>query len=425
MEILKKKKVIIALSIVITIAAVYILIGTSGKKGGGDDSESRENRYINLFHFLSIGEDLEQKEIDKSKIKTEEMEEAKLIKNIILEKNPVCSGEDVMVTVIASNPFGSSANLLYRVGNQRGNQVILRFKKPGPRSFYVVVRDYENHIDFREVPITVQDCPDRPFVFLRASLSRLNPEEADFEIAEQRGLTGKCVYEWDFGDGSRSTTSTGSISHSYAKREQAQFQTTFMVKVSVTDALKKKVAGRASISFPNIHYISKMMGNPILPVIYNRFPVLKNGIYEVPLTMKNIFDESVSFDEAVIEYKSCDSSWTPEQRSVSASSLLSTTYIQGKGSAESMLTFEQSQLPQSTCNLTIKLLGRMQGNSPVSAQVYLDIPPAGKDAIDTKRDKVVEDDEMIRKLNKAAQILGKGRPITPADIKRLEDEGKL
>jgi hypothetical protein len=82
-------------------------------------------------------------------------------------------------------------------------------------------------------------------------------------------------------------------------------------------------------------------------------------------------------------------------------------------------------LPKSTCNLTITLSGQYPGNREVYAKIYLNIPPQSKEDIDASRDKIITDDDMIEKLNKASKILGKDKPITPQDIQKLEREGKL
>jgi hypothetical protein len=388
------------------------------------------DKFKSLFQFMSFAPDDETTlPLDPSKIESYEITEEKFIRNIILEKNPVCVGEDFLVTVEASNPNGPDANLVVRIGNRPGNPAILRFTRAGEREFYVVVRDEGKHIEYKKVSVTVRDCPDRPFVFLKASLHATKPETAEFEVADIKGLQGTCSYEWDFGDGKNGKTNTGYATHNYGMREQTMFLSTFTAKVTVTDGRKNQAVGRATVSFPNIHFISQMMGSPIIPVIYNRFPDFSGGRYEAGITMKNIFDESIAFSEAEIEYRPCDSSGESVFRSVGAGALLSQTALPGKGTVEDRLVFYQSALPKGTCNIIVKLNGRMAGDIPVTASVYLDIPPKSGDAVgesdEGKRDQVVADKEMTEKLEKAARILGKDRPITPDDIRRLEKEGKI
>ena len=152
---------------------------------------------------------------------------------------------------------------------------------------------------------------------------------------------------------------------------------------------------------------------------------LKNSIYELPVAMKNIYDEDITFQTADIEYKPCDSSGMTETRRIDAGVLLANTVLPRRGTVDTILSFDKSQLPPFTCNLSIRLSGRMRGVTEVVANMHISIPPSGRDSVDEGRDAVVKDDEMINKLNRAAEILGRDRPITPDDIRRLEKEGKL
>ncbi len=426
-----KKSYWIIIALVIIIAALLLVFsGSDPSRSSSDTSpeseQERQSQLLNIFQFMSEGkEDKPQQEFDPEKINTYEIKEANLIRDVTVEKDPVCTNEDFKVTVIAKNPNGPDEHLVYRIQNELGNPAILRYTKPGKRVFYVVVRDEGKHIDFEKVEVTVQECPGKPAVILDARLHNLEPETARFEVTSQKGLTGKCTYDWDFGDGNYMTTDTGYVEHNYAKREQTTLQSSFLVKVKVTDAQGQEATGRTTISFPNIHYLSKLMGNPVLPVTYNRFPRITDSGIEVTATIKNIFDEPVTFDSAELEMKPCDSTWSPEYRQLDASSILEVTTIPPRASTKQIILLDRSLLPPSTCNVLIHIKGPFGNNEEVSAKLYLDIPPTGKEDIDTQKDRVIDDKEMVDKLNRAAEILGKDRPITPSDIEKLEREGKL
>ncbi len=426
---MKRNYLVIVVLVIVTAGILFILTGNDSSSNTSESSvkeQEKQSQLLNIFQFMSAGkEDKPQQEFDPEKINTYEIKEANLIKDVILEKNPVCTNEDFKVTVIAKNPNGPDEHLVYRIQNELGNPAILRYTKPGKRVFYVVVRDEGKHIDFEKVEVTVQECPGKPTVILDARLHNLEPETAKFEVTSQKGLEGKCTYDWDFGDGNYMTTDTGYVEHNYSKREQTTLQSSFLVKVKVTDAKGQEATGRSTISFPNIHYLSNLMGNPVLPVTYNRFPRITDAGIEVTATIKNIFNEPVIFDSAELEMKPCDSSWSPEYRQVAASSLLEVTTIPPRGSTKQIIFMDRSLLPPSTCNVIIQLKGPFGKNEEVSAKLYLNIPPTGKEDIDPQKDKVIDDKEMVDKLNRAAEILGKDRPITPSDIEKLEREGKL
>ncbi|HPK44834.1 MAG TPA: PKD domain-containing protein [Spirochaetota bacterium] len=420
------KRIYIIIGIIAAVMLIFIFLIHSNNDKLKNDDPSKNQSLLNIFQFMSQQEQLEQlPPVDPEKVETYEIEQANFIKDIILEKNPVCAGEDFKVTVIAKNPFGSDAHLVYRISNKLGNPAIMRFNKAGQREFYVTVRDEGKHIDMRKVQITVVECPDKPLVVLSARLHNLEPESAIFEVTSQKGLSGKCTYEWDFGDGTYATTQNGYITHNYASRDQKGLQSSFLVKVTVADANNITATGRNSISFPNVHYLSNLMGNPIIPVLYNKFPSIDSSTITVEVTMKNIFDEAVSFTNAVLECMPCNTEMSPDYKNINPDQLLESTYIAPRSTVKQLLKISRYLLPKSTCNLTITLSGQYPGNREVYAKIYLNIPPQSKEDIDASRDKIITDDDMIEKLNKASKILGKDKPITPQDIQKLEREGKL
>ncbi|HOM88566.1 MAG TPA: PKD domain-containing protein [Spirochaetota bacterium] len=420
------KRIYIIIGIIAAVMLIFIFLIHSNNDKLKNDDPSKNQSLLNIFQFMSQQEQSEElPPVDPEKVETYEIEQANFIKDIILEKNPVCAGEDFKVTVIAKNPFGSDAHLVYRISNKLGNPAIMRFNKAGQREFYVTVRDEGKHIDMRKVQITVVECPDKPLVVLSARLHNLEPESAIFEVTSQKGLSGKCTYEWDFGDGTYATTQNGYITHSYASRDQKGLQSSFLVKVTVADANNITATGRNSISFPNVHYLSNLMGNPIIPVLYNKFPSIDSSTITVEVTMKNIFDEAVSFTNAVLECMPCNTEMSPDYKNINPDQLLESTYIAPRSTVKQLLKISRYLLPKSTCNLTITLSGQYPGNREVYAKIYLNIPPQSKEDIDASRDKIITDDDMIEKLNKASKILGKDKPITPQDIQKLEREGKL
>jgi hypothetical protein len=415
-----KKKAVIA-SIAGAVVIVLIIIALINGKGSADRNQAEKQKQINsLFNFMTGEGEIK---IDPDKIEKFEVTQAKIIQDVILEKKTVCSGEDVLVTVVGHNPNGSDANLAYRISDTRGNPAILRFIKPGKREFYVVAQDGGSHVDFKPVVIDVVDCPDKIQLVLEGKLASLKSEEAEFEVVKKTGIGERCTYEWDFGDGSKTTGAYGYITHNYALRDQKAFQSTFTATVKATDSEGRTATGRCSISLPNTHYISSLLNDAIIPAQYNSFPVLKGSYYEVPVSFKNIYDTDAFFSSAGIEVQPCTSSKNNATVNANPGSLLGTSRLNAGETSSDVLRIDRSMIPAGTCNLIIRFTGELANRKPVSSAVYLNIVPEGTDAADRK--KVVSDKDMVEKLEKAARILGRGRPITPDDLKRLEKEGKL
>lgn len=416
-----KKKTLIVIGAAAAVILIIILYALVSKPDSADGNPGEKQKHINsLFNFMT---DVSEMKIDPDKIEKFEINQAKIIQDVILEKKTVCSGEDFLVTVVGHNPNGSDANLAYRVGDARGNPAIIRFIKPGKREFYVVVQDEGSHIDFKKVDINVVDCPDRVQLVLEGKLASLKSEEAEFEVVKKTGIGERCTYEWDFGDGSKTNGTYGYITHNYALRDQKAFQSAFTVTVKATDSEGRTATGRCSISLPNTHYISSLLNDAIIPAQYNSFPVLKGSYYEVPVSFKNIYDTDAFFSGAVIEVQPCASSKNSAAVNANPGSLLGVSRLTAGETSSDVLRIDRSMIPAGTCNLIVRLTGELANQKPVTSAVYLNIVPEGTDAADRK--KVVSDKNMVEKLEKAARILGRGRPITPDDLKRLEKEGKL
>lgn len=399
---------------------VVILVLVRSDDPSGTDGGDRQKHFNSLMKFMT---DESEMEIDPEKIEKFDITEAKIIQNVILEKTTVCAGEDFMVTVAGQNPNGSDASLAYRIGDRRGNPAILRFMKPGKREFYVIAQDSGSHVDFREVEINVVECPDRAQLIVEGKLAGLKSEEAEFEVVKRSGIGESCTYEWDFGDGSKKSGVYGYVTHNYALRDQKSIQSSFTVTVKASDTDGRTAEGRCSISLPNIHFMSSLLNDSIIPAQYESFPALKGSRYEVPISFKNIYEADAVFSGATIEAQPCSSPENTPAASASPGSLMGTSRIRAGETASDILRVDRSLVPAGTCNLVIRFTGELANRRPVSAAVYLNIKPEGGDA--GGQNKAVSDKTMIEKLEKAARILGRGRPITPDDLKRLEKEGKL
>ena len=418
------RKLIIILCVIVTAGiAIHIITGpgTGNRSSSSDDKSTVDN--INLYQSLSE-KDIMDNEDKELPIPTFRIEKKKLIKDVIIEKNPVCAGEDFKVTVLAENPTGPDSELIYRIGTRRGNPVILRYNNPGDKTLSIVVKNTGRLMDYRQENIMVRACPEKPLVLLRGTLSRVRQDEADFEVIDMIGLQGKCSYKWDFGDGSGITTSTGFISHNYGKREQNSFSSTFTASVIVTDENGNSATGRTSVAFSNIHWLSSMLGHSIIPVIYNRFPERSGSDYIVKIEMKNIFTQGIILTDAEVEFRPCNTEMEKETRALTAGYFISRTHLPGNSVVNDTLSFSEKIFPFCTRNMVVSLSGKKADNEPVEARLYLTIPMSGEEALMSGKGKIVTDRDLVRKIKKARRILGR-EAVTPSDIRRLEKEGKL
>ncbi len=413
------KRIIIAVVGIIILAIVVNLFTGKKKKeemSYGDDDPKRNTGMVDSTPGLDWNL-LDQENTYKIK-------QTRMIKEIIVEKQTVCAGEDFTVRVEADNPGGSKSALTYRIGTKSDNPAVMRYMRPGRKEIHVFVKNARNQVDHGTTSVVVQECPGKPIAIVRASLSNNSPEEAEIEVLQLRGLEGKCTYEWDFGDGKTEKTNIKYVTHNYGDRDQKSFTSTFLVSVKVTDEAGRVATGRDTITFPNIHWISNKMGRAILPVIYNRFPKETPESYNIDMTIKNIYDQPVTFQNIDIESNPCVKGQPTDFINYDAGSLVSKTVLPANGITSDVLSVNKGDLPPQTCNMKVTMNGLIGDGSPVRAELLITIPMTKEEALETGRGREVKDKELIRKIQKARKILGR-ELVTPADIRKLEKEGKL
>ena len=348
------------------------------------------------------------------------------IRDIILEKETACIGEDIEVYVEASNPAGLDSNLYYQIGTAPGNPAVVRFGEEGTHSLNVIVKDFTGTgMESKEVSINVVQCGEKPLLSFKAYYSKKNQEILEFEITGHDGLSGSCRYTWDFGDGTSASTREEMISHDYRGRKRDRYISSFIVTLFARDNHGKTAQAKQAVSIPNIHYISNQMGNHTIPSKYSRFPELRGNTCSADVTLYNIYDEEIRLTEALMIFTPCFSKRDAGEEAVGVSSLLKQAYIPANGSLSETISIDRSVLPESTCVVGIQLTGSLGNDKEVKAEIYLDIPPSEKDRTTANNDQKITDISLIEKLNRAEKILGKGNPITKQELARLEKEGKL
>ncbi len=420
MEFIKKHRLLlIALGVLIIVGAL-VYIRPNEKKS--PEKEEIRKSYSMGDYLMMMSSDKVDKSFDASGIKPYEVKRTPFIRNVILEKNTVCVGEDFLVTIESNDPEGRDADLISSIGPSMGNPVIMRFTIPGKHKIIATVRDFKR-IDTKVEEIEVVECSSKPAVYLEARLHPFRMEEGEFEVMKLQNLKGNCTYEWDFGDGKSTTTTRGYTTHNYGLRDQKRFNTSYMVKVTVTDEKQVSVTARASLDFPNIQWISGHMGSMSVPVIFNRFLDSKNNEFRTDISMKNIHSQDLTFNDADITLTLCNSPGVTQNLTVNASSFMPKTNLSGGEVIRGDISFKESVVPKSACAVAVIIHGKLSDGKPVSLEMNFTIP-ADSMALNSKNSVEVEDHGLDRKIQMAKRILGRDY-VTQDDLYTLEKEGKF
>ncbi len=369
----------------------------------------------------------------------------KLIAGVNVEKDQVCAGEDVLIKPAQTDV---NAPVQFRVNlRSRGDQAILTFKEPGKRKLYVTAGDGRFGVDFATASIEVlpedhPNCAGKPRLTLGSRVSRFQPDSADIEVVESKGLGQNLTYTWDFGDGTSSQGTEKFATHSYLHRDQDKPSSTFVVKVTAQDTSGKQAVARTSITFNNTYFLARITGAPAIPVTYDRFPKKDGGGYRTTISFRNIERTSIALATAVVKVHTCREGAQVEAKNVPITSLIATTNLPPRQTVNQTLTLPGTVLGSGgACRAEITFSGDTvpgrQGQpvgpdlparfTETTATVFLELdapPDKEKGGMASSAPITIRDEKTLEKLKKARAILGRDH-VTPQDVLELEKQGKL
>ncbi len=409
-----------------SVIILAIIVNLATRKDPESRHRDKTNRKADFIRQMS-NEEWKEAGIDPSEINVTDIEMTDMIDEVVVEKNPVCSGEDFMVSVKASNPRGKTDTLNYRIAGKKGNPVILNYKAPGEKNIHVFVRGDVALLDHKTSPVRVVRCENKPAARLKSVFSDNRLSEVDFEVVDMQGLEGDCVFEWDFGNGKSAKTTIGAVNCNYGDREQKSFTSTFIAKVAIIDEKGVKVVARNEVTFPNIQWINSRMGSPAIPITYDRIARRNGDDYIVNIQIKNIFDTPLNFTDAHVKCVPCGGNQSAETSTYSAGEFISKTSLEAGEYAKDTLIFNKSICSFEICTVAVKLAGQLSDGREVVSSMYISVPMSPEsiqEALQNNRARVISDGDIIDKVKKARVILSR-EFVTPEDIKRLERDGKL
>ncbi|MBN1495631.1 MAG: PKD domain-containing protein [Spirochaetes bacterium] len=349
------------------------------------------------------------------------------ISAVNVEKRSVCMNEDVEISVKAETGNGPDSNLKYYVGDQAGNPVVLRFDTPGEKKVPVIVKDMvyktTSHTTFE---VTVKECECSSLTITATPVNN-SADIIHFTVEGAEDMGDDLSYKWDFGDGTREKTLAPAVTHDYRGRNLKRFESSFVVKVTASQLLSRR-SGRMTVSLNNVNYISALMGNPSIPVRYNRFPEVHEDSYTLQVAMNNIYEYPVEFNEAELVITPNDRSLPSQTLVVTAEEILDDTMLPADTEVTRTLRLAKSLVSQTSCTITAVFTGTWENDSTIRAKVRISITPQNEELAGsvsgTGPYSTVKNQLLIDRLNRASEII-KGRPITPDDILQLEKEGKI
>jgi hypothetical protein len=371
------------------------------------------------------------------------VKQVSLIGAIELEKTVACPGESVQLSMRKAPDATGPVRFTSPNGGD-GNPAIVKFDEPGKHEVDVVASDGRGGVDYGTTQLEIleassPECASKPLLAVSASISGIEEDTADIHVAAVGGLREPLSYTYEFGDGTNMHSTIASATHNYQLRSQIEPTSTFVIKVQARDAQGRTASGRASLVFTNVHWLSRTVGSPMVPVAYGRFPETHGAAIETDLTFRNIEDQPVKFATAEVTVDSCTGA-EPQRLQYPANQVLHGVDTLPTGGVESTTLSLPAADVAGACRVTVVLAGDTvppRAGTPIGqgmprtfdttrAQLALELAgPPLKGALAAAAPVEIADPGFAEKLAKAEQILGPGRPVTPEDLQRLAREGRL
>jgi hypothetical protein len=165
----------------------------------------------------------------------------------------VCAGDVFAVDVAAFSP-----STRVRINGHIGTAAVIAAPGPKPSPVVVFARDERGAEQLIARNVDVVDCG--PVDTVQRLAAKRLPFQADaFRFSldtlsgdpNDDGLVDPVVYAWDFGDGSKATTTTPTVQHDYARRVQRHEGDAFVVSVTAIDAEGSTTTTQVSVHLKN------------------------------------------------------------------------------------------------------------------------------------------------------------------------------
>jgi hypothetical protein len=178
-----------------------------------------------------------------------------IIDEILVEKPEVCEGEENLVTVRAHTPdHADDAYLHYLIAGETGARVPVRgVANPQLVSARQVTVFGRNNVATTVPlpPFRVKDCKVPRRLFIEHRVNPNTSAEFSFNARIFDAAIEPVRYEWDFGDGQRSTTSVPVEVHDFSARRQDALYSQILVRCTAVAADGEQVSGRDSLQLLN------------------------------------------------------------------------------------------------------------------------------------------------------------------------------
>ena len=346
---------------------------------------------------------------------------ADFIQSVTVDKSQICSGESVLVSVIAEHPESAKNPVDISINGAWGPTRYVQFTgAPGVRQIHVTAATAEKYIDLWDGQVEVIAC-DQGLVFpiLGTRMNQFQDFVVDIDVLNANEFEAdNPSYLWEFGDGQTLTTTTPFISHDYsAAIDMAKLYTAFQADVTLHRDGHPDVSTPKTITVWNLYAINRQRGI-IQPRVTYDPQLTPSSIGLVgSFSARNFENELVQFTSRQIELEPCDPNQDPIPLAVENYLLELPPNQELAAQVEIPITV----IPADVCDIAVYLTGSTASKVDAFISLYFVVK---ENDITTQP---VDDAAMKQLLNDivARGLVKDPYHITEADLYDLARAGKI
>lgn len=292
-----------------------------------------------------------------------------IIRDVVISKSKVCSGEEMLVSVDTAPPEIPGSGVGVSINGRAGAAQYLQFRgEPGPRVIVVSAATSEKETDLQERVVEVVECaPDHESLDLFSGPNRFDHYVVDFDLTNASAFAGQDpAYLWDFGDGGTAETGVPHIEHSYgAAIDRDAPYSSFQASLTLRRSGHPDLVVHKTVTIHNLYAVNKQRGLIQPPVQHDEAMQLADGEWRATYTITNPEDEPITLDTRRLILRQCNPDGTPTEMPDTAIKLI----VGARKSVVDEVSIPEKQVATDICGVELVLTGKASAGATISVPV--------------------------------------------------------
>jgi hypothetical protein len=339
-----------------------------------------------------------------------------LIQNVTVDKNPVCLGDELTVSVVATHPDGPPNTVEVQVNGAAGATQFFNFAGlPGPHQIAVTATTLDGYTDSRLITVNVVTCSgSSPKPRIRIGPNPYHHNTVDLTVSNAADYSPRpTAYDWTFGDGTTQTTTSPYATHDFSHAFAFDVPYAYLTASVAAHTARGQLVSHKTVGLPSRYFAERQRGILQPPAHEGALSVSASGA-SATYTLFNPEAQSLTLSAKQLEYQPCD----PAQTTTYGPVL--TTSVVMPPDTETQFNTDLGAVASGVCGVGLHLRGQGMRGRVVEVDLYYNVDRAANSNTITSASWIAE-------LNAAAaaKSLSATDPVTEEDLYTLALTGQI